>query len=79
MADRGQIEGALIDGPLTFDNAIGKYAALIKGVHSPAAGEADILPIPDLRGWPHAGHIDMAGIVLGAPDPYYSNQPGGFS
>jgi hypothetical protein len=47
MADRGQIEGALIDGPLAFDNAISKEAALIKGIHSPVAGEADILLVPD--------------------------------
>jgi hypothetical protein len=49
MADRGQIEGAVIDGPLAFDNVISKEAALIKGIHSPVAGEADILLVPGLE------------------------------
>lgn len=46
MADRGQIQGAVIDSPLAFDNAISKEAARIKGIHSPVAGEAEIL-----QGW----------------------------
>lgn len=76
MADRGQIKGALIDGPLAFDNAISKEAALIKGIQSPVAGEADILLVPDLE----AGNMlakqltylagaDSAGIVLGTRVP----------
>ena len=76
MADRGQIEGAVIDGPLAFDNAISKEAARIKGIRSPVAGEADILLVPDLE----AGNMlakqladlakaDSAGIVLGARVP----------
>ena len=76
MADRGQIDGAVIDGPLAFDNAISKEAALIKGIHSAVAGEADILLVPDLE----AGNMlakqlaylagaDSAGIVLGARVP----------
>jgi phosphate acetyltransferase len=76
MADRGQIEGAVIDGPLAFDNAISKEAALIKGIHSPVAGEADILLVPDLEAGnmlakqlAYLGRADSAGIVLGARVP----------
>lgn len=76
MADRGQIEGALIDGPLAFDNAVSKEAALIKGIHSPVAGEADILLVPDLEAGnmlakqlAYLGRADSAGIVLGARVP----------
>jgi phosphotransacetylase len=76
MADRGQIKGALLDGPLAFDNAISKEAAKIKGIRSPVAGDPDILLAPDLE----AGNIlakqlsflanaDSAGIVLGARVP----------
>jgi phosphate acetyltransferase len=76
MADRGQIEGALIDGPLAFDNAVSKEAALIKGIHSKVAGEADILLAPDLEAGnmlakqlAYLGRADSAGIVLGARVP----------
>ena len=76
MADRGQIVGGLLDGPLALDNAISKTAARIKGIVSPVAGEADILMVPDLE----AGNMlyknlsflaaaDGAGIVLGARVP----------
>jgi phosphotransacetylase len=76
MAERGQITGALLDGPLAFDNAISKEAAEIKGIHSEVAGDPDILLVPDLE----AGNIlakqltflanaDAAGIVLGARVP----------
>ncbi len=76
MADRGQIKGAIVDGPLAFDNAISKEAALIKGIDSPVSGEADILLVPDLE----SGNMlfkqlcylvkaDSAGIVLGARVP----------
>lgn len=76
MADRGQITGGLIDGPLAFDNAISKEAAKTKGIVSPVAGDADILVAPDLE----AGNMiakqliylagaDSAGIVLGARVP----------
>jgi phosphotransacetylase len=76
MADRGQITGAILDGPLAFDNAISKAAAAIKKIDSPVAGEADILLAPDLE----AGNMvakqlsylagaDSAGIVLGARVP----------
>jgi phosphate acetyltransferase len=76
MADRGQIEGGVIDGPLAFDNAISKEAALIKGIQSPVAGEADILLVPDLEAGnmlakqlAHLAGADSAGIVLGARVP----------
>jgi len=76
MADRGQITGALLDGPLAFDNAISRAAAQIKKIVSPVAGEADILVVPNLE----AGNMlakqlsylagaDSAGIVLGAKVP----------
>ena len=76
MADRGQITGAIIDGPLAFDNAISKEAALIKGINSPVAGEADILLVPDLEAGnmlakqlTYLGKADSAGIVMGARVP----------
>lgn len=76
MADRGQIEGALIDGPLTFDNAVSPGAAALKGVGGPVAGRADILVVPDLE----AGDMlakqleslagaSSCGVVLGARVP----------
>jgi phosphate acetyltransferase len=76
MADRGQITGAILDGPLAFDNAVSADAAKIKGIVSPVAGRADILVVPDLE----AGNMlakqveylagaQMAGIVLGARVP----------
>ena len=76
MADRGQITGALLDGPLAFDNAISKDAAKTKGIRSEVAGDPDILLAPDLE----AGNIlakqlsflanaDSAGLVLGARVP----------
>jgi phosphate acetyltransferase len=76
MADRGQITGALIDGPLAFDNAISKEAVLIKGIKSPVAGEADILLAPDLEAGNmlgkqliYFGKADSAGVVMGARAP----------
>jgi phosphate acetyltransferase len=76
MADRGQITGGLLDGPLAFDNAVDQEAARIKGIESPVAGRAQILVVPDLE----AGNMlaknlsflakaDSAGIVLGARVP----------
>ncbi|MFO0949113.1 MAG: bifunctional enoyl-CoA hydratase/phosphate acetyltransferase [Planctomycetota bacterium] len=76
MADRGQITGGILDGPLAFDNAISLRAAATKGIVSPVAGEADILLVPDLE----AGNMlakqlsylagaEAAGIVLGAKVP----------
>jgi phosphate acetyltransferase len=49
MADRGQITGGIVDGPLAFDNAVSPEAARAKGIASPVAGQADILVVPDLE------------------------------
>jgi phosphotransacetylase len=49
MADRGQITGGVLDGPLAFDNAVSPQAAAEKGILSPVAGQADILVVPDLE------------------------------
>ena len=76
VTERGQIKGGILDGPLAFDNAISREAALTKGIVSPVAGDADILLVPDLE----AGNMlakeltflanaDAAGIVLGARVP----------
>ncbi|HEX6119614.1 MAG TPA: bifunctional enoyl-CoA hydratase/phosphate acetyltransferase [Dongiaceae bacterium] len=76
MADRGQITGALLDGPLAFDNAVSAAAARIKGITSPVAGRADILVVPDLESGnmlakqlEYLGNADTAGIALGAKVP----------
>jgi phosphotransacetylase/acyl dehydratase len=76
MADRGQITGGIIDGPLAFDNAVSEEAAKTKGIVSPVAGQADIFVVPDVE----AGNMlakqleymagaEIAGIVLGARVP----------
>ncbi len=76
MADRGQITGAVIDGPLAFDNAVSREAATSKGIVSPVAGRADIFVVPDIE----AGNMlakqleylagaDVAGVVIGARVP----------
>jgi phosphate acetyltransferase/phosphate butyryltransferase len=76
MAERGQIRGGIIDGPLAFDNAVSQDAADAKDLHSPVTGQADIFVVPDLE----AGNIlakqleylaqaKLAGIVLGARLP----------
>jgi phosphotransacetylase len=76
MADRGQITGGVLDGPLAFDNAISREAAETKGIRSAVAGDPDILLVPDLE----AGNMlakqltflanaDSAGLVLGARVP----------
>ena len=76
MADRGQITGGILDGPLAFDNAVSLTAAGVKGIHSPVAGVADVLVVPDME----AGNMlakqleylagaESAGIVLGARVP----------
>jgi phosphate acetyltransferase len=76
MADRGQIKGGLLDGPLAFDNAVSLVAAKTKGIRSPVAGQADILVVPDLEsGNMVAKQLEyladalMAGVVLGARVP----------
>ena len=76
MADRKQITGALLDGPLAFDNAIDLEAARIKGIKSEVAGRAQILVVPDLesgnmlaKNLAYFAKADGAGIVLGARVP----------
>ncbi len=49
MADRGEIENAVVDGPLAFDNAVSEEAAAHKGIFSPVAGKVDILLVPDMK------------------------------
>lgn len=76
MADRGQITGGLIDGPLAFDNAVSQSAAEAKGIQSQVAGQADILIMPDLESGNmvakqliYLAGADAAGLVLGARIP----------
>ena len=76
MADRGQITGGILDGPLAFDTAVSITAAKIKGLVSPVAGQADILVVPDLESGnmlakqlEYLGGAQMAGIVIGARVP----------
>jgi phosphotransacetylase len=82
MADRGQITGAILDGPLAFDNAVSEEAAKTKGIVSPVAGKADILVVPDLEAGnmlakqlQYLGEADAAGIVLGARVPVILTSP----
>ena len=76
MADRGQIRGGIVDGPLALDNAISQESSSIKGINSPVAGQADILVAPDVE----AGNMlakaityfargRMAGVVVGGQSP----------
>jgi len=76
MADRGQISGAVLDGPLAFDNAISAEAARVKGIRSPVAGRADILVVPNLEAGNmlykelvFVSHAIPAGVVLGTSVP----------
>jgi phosphate acetyltransferase/phosphate butyryltransferase len=76
MADRGQITGAIIDGPLAFDNAVSEEAAKTKGIVSPVAGSADIFVVPDLEAGnmlakqlEYLAEAQVAGIVLGGRIP----------
>jgi len=76
MADRGQITGGILDGPLALDNAIDLEAARIKQIDSPVAGQADILVVPDLeagnmlaKSLSFLAEADSSGIVLGARVP----------
>jgi phosphate acetyltransferase len=76
MAERGQITGGVLDGPLAFDNAIDPEAARIKGIKSEVAGRAQILVVPDLeagnmlaKNLSFLANADAAGIVLGARVP----------
>ncbi len=76
MAERGQIHGGVVDGPLAFDNAVSIRAARIKHIVSPVAGQADILVVPDLESGnmlakqlEYLAEAEAAGIVLGARVP----------
>jgi len=76
MADRGQITGGLVDGPLAFDNAVSLIASKTKGIHSPVAGQADVLIVPDLESGnmlakqlEYLADAQAAGIVMGARVP----------
>ena len=83
MADRGQITGGLLDGPLAMDNAISPAAAVTKHIVSAVAGDADVLVVPDLEAgnilYKHLTYLagaDGAGIVLGARGAGRPHQPG---
>jgi phosphate acetyltransferase len=76
MAERGQITGGVLDGPLAFDNAVDAEAARVKGIKSEVAGRAQILVVPDLeagnmlaKNLSFMANADAAGIVLGARVP----------
>jgi phosphotransacetylase len=76
MADREQIRGGILDGPLAFDNAISAEAAQTKGIVSPVAGDPDIMVVPDLeagnmlaKNLTFLSRADAAGVVLGARVP----------
>jgi phosphotransacetylase len=76
MADRGQITGGILDGPLAFDTAVSEKAAAIKKLVSPVTGQADILVVPDLESGnmlakqlEYLGGAQLAGVVLGARVP----------
>lgn len=76
MADRGQITGAVVDGPLAFDNAISAESAKVKGIESPVAGDVDILVVPDLvsgnilgKDLEYLAAGRMAGLVVGTKAP----------
>ena len=76
MADRGQIEGAIVDGPLAFDNAISAESARVKGINSPVSGDVDILVVPDLvsgnilgKDLEYLAGAQMAGFVVGTKVP----------
>ena len=82
MADRGEITGGLLDGPLAFDNAVSAEAAKTKHIVSPVAGQADILIAPDLEAGnmlakqlEYLADASGAGIVVGARVPHHPDQP----
>lgn len=76
MAERGQIKGAVVDGPLAFDNAISLEAAKDKAINSPVAGDVDVVVVPDLdagnilsKNLEYLASAKVAGIVMGASAP----------
>ncbi len=82
MAERGQITGAILDGPLALDNAISPQAAAIKHIVSPVAGRANVLVVPDLeagnmlaKSLSFLANADAAGIVPWGARPNHPDQP----
>ncbi|WP_375687750.1 bifunctional enoyl-CoA hydratase/phosphate acetyltransferase [Pseudooceanicola sp. LIPI14-2-Ac024] len=80
MAERGQITGGLVDGPLAMDNAVDLAAARTKGINSPVAGRAEVLVVPDIdagnmlaKQLTYISHAEAAGLVLGARVPIILN------
>lgn len=80
MADRGQITGGLVEGPLAMDNAVDIAAARTKGIVSPVAGRAEVLVVPDIdagnmlaKQLAYLSHAEAAGIVMGASAPIILN------
>ena len=76
MAERGQLTGGIVDGPLAFDNAISAESALAKGINSPVSGDVDILVVPDLvsgnilaKDLEYLAGARLAGFVMGAKVP----------
>ncbi len=76
MAERGQINGGIVDGPLAFDNAISKEAAFHKGINSPVSGEVDAVVVPEIetgnifaKGLVYLGEAEPAGVILGTAAP----------
>ena len=81
MADRGQIKGGILDGPLAFDNAISKEAAKTKGIDSEVAGDPDILLAPDLEAGnilakqlSYPGERGQCGVGVGSESPHHPHQ-----
>lgn len=80
MAERGQIRGGLVEGPLAMDNAVNLAAARTKGLTSPVAGQAEVLVAPDIdagnmlaKQLTFISHAEGAGLVLGARVPIILN------
>lgn len=76
MSQRGQFKGCIVDGPLALDNAVSAEAARHKGISSPAAGQADILMVPEIesgnviyKAMVYFGHVKSAGVIVGARTP----------
>ena len=84
MADRGQIKGALVDGPLALDNAVDPHAARVKNIKSEVAGRADVLIVDNIdvgnvfyKSLIYFGGAKVAGIIAGAQGAYCAGKPRG--
>ncbi len=82
MADRGQITGGVLDGPLAFDNAVSAIAAGLNGIRSEVAGDADVLVVPNLEAGSllakqleYLADAQAAGVMLGAKVPIVMTSP----